>query len=731
MGDAAEPFIALDEEALGELNSSAAEALLDTIDSLRELQVGEIVNLPQIIVVGDQSSGKSSVLEAISGLSFPTKGDLCTRFATELVIRRGPETKINVRIIANSPDSTSPRLYRRSTFNRETLGEIIREATERMGIRSGSAKRFSRDVLRIELTGPDVVSLTLVDLPGFFHSPTEDQTREDKRLVGRIAKHYMVQPKSIILAVVAANNNLANQKVADVALEHDPSRERTLGVITKPDLTATGSQDERKYLQLAKNQESMHKLKLGWHVLRNRPEGREKISSVLRNEEEDIFFERGAWATISPENRGISSLQKKLSRILLDHIQKTLPSLTREIEISLSSRQRDLEKLGKPRENAEDLREYLFEIGTKFKQLARDGVEGRYTSEFFGGLYDDREARKLRARIRKLNTAFYVTLVTKGVDRKINWDDDRTCFQEEKIPWEFDKDEEVPEYLVPYLKLFEGVTEPGEVDESDLHDELEQLAANNRGMEFPGLPNGDLGFQLFKMQIRPWAEIANLYLQQMISFARSFVEELISHIIGSDERTTNAILVNYIDVFFENKHALVKDKLQEIIRPYTESYVPPVDFEFHSALLSATAKRQAERYADVLLENFPAIFTDKGGKGLTRNLIESTFLEDEAVRGSEFGIEAIVDMTETHFEISLGTFAQNVVNLVAENCLVSDLNTILTPSLFGRMSEDRLRELASESEEVRAQRAVLQHEIDILMEGLKKCRQSRTLQRRD
>lgn len=72
-----------------------------------------------------------------------------------------------------------------------------------------------------------------------------------------------------------------------------------------------------------------------------------------------------------------------------------------------------------------------------------------------------------------------------------------------------------------------------------------------------------------------------------------------------------------------------------------------------------------------------------------------------------------------------------MVNLVTENCLISDLNTILTPALFARMNEDRLRELASESEDVREQRAVLQHEISILMEGLRKCRRPRSPQRRD
>ncbi|TRX93943.1 hypothetical protein FHL15_005021 [Xylaria flabelliformis] len=727
MGDAVEHTIALDSEALGELNSSAARGLLDTIDSLRELQVGEIVNLPQIIVVGDQSSGKSSVLEAISGLPFPTKGDVCTRFATELVMRRAPETKVDIRI--NAANSRAPRLFKRCTFDANTLPEIISEATAAMGTLMGSTKRFSQDVLRIELTGPDVISLTLVDLPGLFHSATADQTRDDKKMAKEIAEHYMKQPKSIILTVVAANNNLANQKVVDLAMKHDPSRERTLGVVTKPDLTAPGSQDEKKCLQLAKNQETMHKIKLGWHVLRNRSEGRGQISLADRNAEEESFFQTGAWSSISPDSRGIATLQKKLSTMLLDHIQKTLPSLVKEIEINLSTRQRALEKLGRPREETNDLRAYLLEIAEKFQQLVRDGVEGRYNHEFFGDLYDGHDNRKLRAVIRRLNSAFYVTLVTKGVDRKIEWDDDRLQFQEESINWVRDGDD-VPGYMQTYLALFNGFPKPELIFEGDLHLELEQLAAANQGTEFPGLPNGNLGFQLFKMQVRPWGGIADFYLDQVTSFARSFVEELFIHIIGADDQTANAILASYVDRFFEIKHNVLKDKLQEILRPYAEAYGPPLDMEFHNTLLTTTARRDAEHVASLLEEKFPAVFTEKGSKGLTREQVEQAFVNAERSRFSQFGIEKVVDMTETQFQISLGTFAQNVVNLVAENCLVSDLHTILTPSIVVRLNEERLKELASESDEVRGKRKTLQHEIGILREGLMKCRRSRPRQGR-
>ncbi|KAI1757990.1 P-loop containing nucleoside triphosphate hydrolase protein [Xylaria castorea] len=727
MAESVDHEVALDQATLDELNSPTARVLLDTIDSLRELQIGEIVNLPQIIVVGDQSSGKSSVLEAISGVRFPTKGDVCTRFATELIIRRAQETKIDVRVDAAA--SGSSHQFSRTIFNQDTLPEIISEATKQMRIRQGSKKGFSRDVLRVEVTGPHVPSLTLVDLPGFFHSETEDQTIEDRKIVRQLANSYMKQPKSIILAVVSANHNLANQIVVEEARRHDPNRERTLGVITKPDLAGRGSQDEKKYLQLAKAQESVHKLRLGWHVLRNRPEGEEQTTTEDRDAEEEAFFRTGAWSTISSDSRGIASLRKKLSRMLLEHIQKTLPGLIEDIKTNLSTRRQALEKLGKPRSETEDLRAYLLEIAEKFQRLARDGVEGRYNDEFFGGLYSDHETRKLRALLRRLNCAFHATLVTKGMDRKIEWEDeDNISSCDASFGWMWDE-ENVPEYLESFLRLFDRFPKPAVVSESDIREELEQLAAANQGTEFPGLPNGNLGFQLFRIQMRPWNDIADFYLNQVISFAKSFVEELLIHITGVDEQTANAVLVVYVDRFFERKREMLRKKLREILRPYADAYCPPLDMAFHRTLLTTTIRREAVRVASLLEEEFPAAFTEKGGRGLSRNAVERAFSNVEMDRASEFGIEKVIDMTMTHFQISLGAFAQNVVNLAVENCLISDLHTILTPQMVFRMSEERLKELASESEAVQSKRQALQHEVNMLRSGLRKCQQSRPHER--
>ncbi|KAF1346312.1 hypothetical protein EJ07DRAFT_144993 [Lizonia empirigonia] len=88
------------------LQSNDTRDLLDVVDNLRSHGINRYIDLPEIIVCGEQSSGKSSVLEAVSGVRFPSNDNLCTRFATELILRRGPVAPIKIRIMPGSHEQT-------------------------------------------------------------------------------------------------------------------------------------------------------------------------------------------------------------------------------------------------------------------------------------------------------------------------------------------------------------------------------------------------------------------------------------------------------------------------------------------------------------------------------------------------------------------------------------------------------------------------------------------------
>jgi len=236
------------------LQSIETKNLLDVIDKLRSHGINRYINLPEIVVCGEQSSGKSSVLEAVSGRPRSSHQDWhCSWFSGEGRSEDDLEKLRNFHVSVSAEDLQ--------------LEEVIEAAKEAMGINE-SSRVFSSDILRLELSGPDQPHLTLVDLPGLFQAGSRSQSEADSETVKSLVLSYMKNPRSIILAVVSAKNDFNNQSITKHSRQIDPKGERTLGLITKPDTLDEGSDSEHFYLELAQNKDV--KFRLGWHVLRNR-----------------------------------------------------------------------------------------------------------------------------------------------------------------------------------------------------------------------------------------------------------------------------------------------------------------------------------------------------------------------------------------------------------------------------------------------------------------------------
>ncbi len=147
------------------LQSRDHRDLLDIVDRLRSRGLSRFVDLPQIVVCGDQSSGKSSALEAISGMAFPAKDNLCTRFATELILRRTQTASVDVRIIPG-PERSDADKERLGAFESAgtpdslDMGRIVEEAKDAMGL-AGNTRGFSTDILRVEISGTSQPHLTI------------------------------------------------------------------------------------------------------------------------------------------------------------------------------------------------------------------------------------------------------------------------------------------------------------------------------------------------------------------------------------------------------------------------------------------------------------------------------------------------------------------------------------------------------------------------------------------
>ena len=409
-------------ESFDALQTSEQVQILDTVDALRTCGLDGIISLPQLVVCGDQSSGKSSVLEAITEIPFPRKENLCTRFATELVLRRSKVVRVSAQIIPdkdrsqNEQDALRKKVLTLSHFSK--LPALIDQVTNLIGLDDGIKKRaFSRDVLRIVIEGPGRPALTLVDLPGVIHSENKSQTAEDVQVISKLVEQYISNPRTIILPIVSAMNDAANQIILNRAKEHDPLGKRTLGIITKPDVLSPGSESEDAFIGLAMNQNIT--FEKGWHVLRGRAFSERNVSFAERNAIEATFFSQGRWPELDPDTVGISALRGRLSELLFTHVKQELPKLRGELETTSAQNAMLLQKLGEKRASLAEQRQFLTRISTSFRDLCKAAVDGHYDHEHFGEdvsltIHEQAAIRRLRALVQKRHIEYAEVLRTAG-----------------------------------------------------------------------------------------------------------------------------------------------------------------------------------------------------------------------------------------------------------------------------------------------------------------------------
>lgn len=175
-------------------------------------------------------------------------------------------------------------------------------------------KTFSDDVLRIEICGPDQEHLSVIDVPGIFKKTTKGlTTKSDISMVRNMVSNYMANPRAVILAVIPANVDIATQEILEMAAECDTKGERTLGVLTKPDLVDAGA--EQHVLDLIDGKS--HKLNLGWCIVRNRGQKELLESSSNRHAVERYFFmSQNPWAKVEKDRVGVEALRRRLTEIL-------------------------------------------------------------------------------------------------------------------------------------------------------------------------------------------------------------------------------------------------------------------------------------------------------------------------------------------------------------------------------------------------------------------------------
>ncbi|KAF2705912.1 hypothetical protein K504DRAFT_439257 [Pleomassaria siparia CBS 279.74] len=296
---------------------------------LQTVGQSETLSLPSIVVIGSQSSGKSSVLEAIVGHEFLPKGlNMVTRRPIELTLVNTPE--------AHAEYGEFPALGLGKITD---FGQIQRTLTD-LNLAVPVQDCVSDDPIQLRIYSPNVPDLSLIDLPGYIQVTGRDQPIELKEKITGLCEKYIRAP-NVILAISAADVDLANSTALRASRKVDPRGERTIGVITKMDLV-----DAERGAALLNDKK--YALRLGYvgvvcrvptastaKGLFNRGNG--SITSAITKNENAFFSAHPEFGSESHLDVGTKSLKKKLMHVLEQTMAASLKTTSEAIQHELEN----------------------------------------------------------------------------------------------------------------------------------------------------------------------------------------------------------------------------------------------------------------------------------------------------------------------------------------------------------------------------------------------------------
>ncbi|KAF1807999.1 hypothetical protein P152DRAFT_485810 [Eremomyces bilateralis CBS 781.70] len=638
------------------LQNSEHRDLFDIVDKLRSQGIGRYIDLPQIIICGDQSSGKSSALEAISGMSFPTKDTLCTRFATELILRRSPTVGVNICIIPSpeQPEQKKEEMRKFSaTLNDMDIGHIIESAKAVMGL-NDTGKVFSSDILRVEISGPEQPHLTLVDLPGLFTAGNKDQSDEDAEMVESLVLSYMEKPRSVICAVVSAKNEFALH--------------------------------ERYYVNLAQNKDV--KFRLGWHVLKNRDFNSRNATTAERDRSEANFFARGVWTSLSPSQLGKAALVTRLGGILGNHILQQLPSVLQDVETEAKECRDTLDKLGAGRATLADQRRYLLNIGQRFYSLIKAAVDGVYTDPFLSdvtaqGVYE----RRLRAVVQNALSDFSEEMCLEGHAQAI------------------------VEHASPNKRR--------EISRDEYIDEVQKLMRKSRGRELPSTFNPLVVEELFSKQCQPWSALIYNLVDRILEATFAAVSATLKHVtdIHTAEKLLARVINPSLDGLKKDLNLKVDEILGPHLcgHPITYNhYLTDTVQRVQAKRRAAALERQLVAYFD---DKGSVVHEIEYHHFNMKSLVE-TLSDHTEVNMDKFACSLATDMMEAYYKVARKTVVDGISVLAIEKCLLQKLPELISAHIVCDMGDDKIQQIAAEDEDSAQGRAHATKKLGILESSL-------------
>nr|XP_019950041.1 PREDICTED: dynamin-2 isoform X3 [Paralichthys olivaceus] len=359
------------------MGNRGMEDLIPLINKLQDAfsSIGQSCNLdlPQIAVVGGQSAGKSSVLENFVGRDFLPRG-------SGIVTRR----PLILQLVNNKAEYAEFLHCKGKKFvDFDEVRAEIEAETERI---TGSNKGISPVPINLRVYSPNVLNLTLIDLPGMTKVAVGDQPVDIEHQIRDMLMQFITKESCLILAVTPANTDLANSDALKISKEVDPQGLRTIGVITKLDLMDEGT-DAKDILE-----NKLLPLRRGYIGVVNRSQkdidGKKDIRAALAAERK-FFLSHPAYRHIA-ERMGTPHLQKALNQQLTNHIRDTLPGLRSKLQSQLLSLEKEVEEYKNfrpddPTRKTKALLQMVQQFGVDFEKCIEGSGDQVDTNELSGG----------------------------------------------------------------------------------------------------------------------------------------------------------------------------------------------------------------------------------------------------------------------------------------------------------------------------------------------------------
>nr|XP_046263325.1 dynamin-2-like isoform X2 [Scatophagus argus] len=359
------------------MGNRGMEDLIPLINKLQDAfsSIGQTCNLdlPQIAVVGGQSAGKSSVLENFVGRDFLPRG-------SGIVTRR----PLILQLVNNKAEYAEfLHCKGRKFVDFEEVRQEIEAETDRL---TGSNKGISPIPINLRVYSPNVLNLTLIDLPGMTKVAVGDQPPDIEHQIRDMLLQFITKESCLVLAVTPGNTDLANSDALKIAKEVDPQGLRTIGVITKLDLMDEGT-DARDILE-----NKLLPLRRGYIGVVNRSQkdidGKKDIRAALAAERK-FFLSHPAYRHMA-ERMGTPHLQKMLNQQLTNHIRDTLPGLRSKLQSQLLSLEKEVEEYKNfrpddPTRKTKALLQMVQQFGVDFEKCIEGSGDQVDTSNLSGG----------------------------------------------------------------------------------------------------------------------------------------------------------------------------------------------------------------------------------------------------------------------------------------------------------------------------------------------------------